>query len=143
MILTIGVVGELPVGAALDGLQTSLQGPLRRLLNVEIEAGIDPVARGVEVSAKPGLQLLPDVLDEVFSDSAEIGVRRKQQGIGLPALRLLGVQQVVVAQQVYHRVPALHVEIGVAPGVVAGGGFRNGGEGCRFSHIEIRTDLPK
>ena len=141
LILLVGRVLELAVGAALDRLEPGLERALRRLLGIEVERGVDPVSRAVQVRSEPRVELLADELDEVFGRAAVVRAGGEQQRIGLPPLGLRRVEEPVVAQQVEHRVAALDAEVRILAGVVAGRGLGNRGQGGGFGDVQVPDRL--
>ena len=61
--------------ATLDLLELRLERTLGGELRIEIERGVDPVARLVEISPKRAVRLLADVLHEVLRVVLEVRAR--------------------------------------------------------------------
>ena len=143
LVLLVGRVLELAVGAAFDRLQLGLQRALGGLLHVEVERGVDPEPRPVQVRAEARVQLLPHPLDEVLRDAAVVRAGGEQQRVGLPSLGLVRREETVVAQQVQHRVAALDAEVGVLPGIVARRRLGDGGERRGLRDVQVADRLPE
>ena len=132
-------MGELPVrlGIFLDLDELRLEGSLGRLLHVDVEGGIDPEPGAIQFRPEPGLEQLPNVLDEIIAHSGKVRTRREGQRVGLPGLGRFSGQLPLIAEQVDDQVAALDGVVRVAARVVAGRGLRNGGQHGPFGDVEL------